>query len=466
MKVEKKTKYFFGIGGFGKDMMFAMSTIMSIYFIAYVGISAAFVGIMFLAVRVFDAINDPIMGWISDNTKSRWGKFRPWILVGTILNAIVLLFVFYKPDLAVDSISMLIYITVFYMLWGVTYTLMDIPFWALIPALSDDQKERESTTTIVRLFTSLGFFVISAPFIIVVTLLGGGESRNEMLHGFFLLAIIVSVIFLISQIILITKVKENITVENTEKITLKGMFSLLKANDQLFVVVVVMLVANFALFTTAGMSFFYIKYDLGKLHLLFPFLAAGGTIQLAGILLYPLLSKKYPRKKIFNMYINFQVVAFILLLINALILGNNITFLFAFGAIVFFWQGTMQVMQTVLLADTVEYGEVVTKRRSESIIFALQTFIAKLATGLSVAVVGVGLAIIGFVPEVQEQAVVQTEVTIYGIRLIMFVLPIFALMLSKYIFNKKHFIDEQKYANILEELAVQRSNPSKDKVCK
>ena len=150
--MKAKTKWIYGASGIGKDAMYAMSTIMSIYLIDYVGISSVFIGMMFMLVRVFDAVNDPIMGSIVDNTKSKWGKFRPWILTGTVLNAVILLFVFFKPDLAPDSISMLIYVTVFYTLWGVSYTLMDIPFWSMIPSLTQVQREREEVSAITRLF--------------------------------------------------------------------------------------------------------------------------------------------------------------------------------------------------------------------------------------------------------------------------------------------------------------------------
>ena len=98
---------------------------------------------------LFDAINDPVMGLIVDNTRSRWGKFRPWILLGTILNAIVLAFLFFNPGLS--GSQQLAYIAVTYVLWGLTYTLMDIPYWSMVPALTDDEKERDVISVIPRI---------------------------------------------------------------------------------------------------------------------------------------------------------------------------------------------------------------------------------------------------------------------------------------------------------------------------
>ena len=94
-KVTAKEKYSYGIGAFGKDMVYAVvATYLMIFFTDEVGISSVFVGSLFFFSRFWDAINDPIMGLIVDNTKTKWGKFRPWILIGTLINAVVLIFLF------------------------------------------------------------------------------------------------------------------------------------------------------------------------------------------------------------------------------------------------------------------------------------------------------------------------------------------------------------------------------------
>ena len=220
-RLDFKTKISFAIGGLGKDMMFAMSTIMFFYFNNLLGISAAFLGTMMMAVRIWDAVNDPIMGTVVDRTKTRWGKFRPWILVGSILNAIVLIVLFMNPDLVTNSVQQYVFVTVLYTLWGMTYTLMDIPFWSMIPALSTDTKERVGITVFARVFTSIGFIIVSAGYIFFAQLLGGGESIAEKTDGLFIFAIIVSVIFVITQIVTVTNVKEKITDKFEGKVTLK-----------------------------------------------------------------------------------------------------------------------------------------------------------------------------------------------------------------------------------------------------
>jgi len=459
MKIDKKTKLSYAIGGFGKDLMFAMSTVMFFYFDQWLGVSTAFLGIMMMVVRGWDAINDPIMGNIVDRTKSRWGKFRPWIFVGALLNAVVTVILFSNPNLVTDSIQQLVFITTFYTLWGMTYTLMDIPFWSMIPTLSKDQSERESVTVLTRLFTSVGYFIVAGGYVTLANLLG----NENPVKGMLLLSIIVAVVFVICEIIAVVNVKEKIIVESDEKNSLKEMLRILKENDQLLVVMLVVLIINFTLYITSGMAIYYITYNIGNPDLYFLFIAAGGVLQLIGSIGYPVLSKRFKRKQIYNIAIILQFIGFVLLFINAFIIGDNLLLMFAFAAFIFLGQGIFMVLQTVLLSDTVEYGELKTGRRSESVAFSVQTFIVKMATGLSFGVIGIGLTIIKLVDPLYDSEGIpiyqaQSSSTLLGISIIMFILPLFGLLLGRYLFNKKHILDEEKYAEIVKELETIRGS--------
>ena len=106
-------------------------------------LNVAFVGSLFLFARLWDAINDPVlMGWVVDNTKTRWGKFRPWILIGTLVNSIIVLFLFWNPVGHMSETAVYIYCAVFYVLWGMSYTLMDVPYWSMIPSFSSNPDTR------------------------------------------------------------------------------------------------------------------------------------------------------------------------------------------------------------------------------------------------------------------------------------------------------------------------------------
>jgi melibiose permease len=451
-KVSTKSKLIFAFGGLGKDAMFAMSTVMLFYFTALIGISPLFAGAMMMIVRIWDAINDPIMGGIVANTHSKMGKFRPWILIGSLLNAIVLVFVFLNPSFGPNTIRMYVYVTVFYTLWGMTYTLMDIPFWSMIPALSQSQKERETITVLTRFFTSIGYFIIAAGYLDLASFLGGAATTEGQIRGLFYLSIIVSIIFFLSELLLVFNVKEKVVPKDLEKITLKNMFDLLKNNDQLLVVMAVVLIANFVLYITSGMAVYFISYDIGNQSLYLTFISLGGVLQVIGSLMFPLFKKKFNRKGIFNLSIIFQIIGFFLLFLNAFILNNVILLVFLIGAIIFFGQGLQMVLQTVLLSDTVEYGEYKLGTRSEALAFSVQTFIVKLAMGLSLGIIGVGLELFNFVPNVGDTPQPQSDFTIIGMRIMMFILPIIGLILSLRLFNKKHTLNEARYETIVHAL--------------
>ena len=136
MGLNKKEMASYGIGAVGKDMvyMFCASYILY-YYQDILGVSAIAMGIILMAARVFDAFNDPVMGVIVAKTRTRWGKFRPWLFVGTALNAVVLYLMFAAPP-ALNGSGLVAYAAVTYILWGVTYTMMDIPYWSMIPAFT------------------------------------------------------------------------------------------------------------------------------------------------------------------------------------------------------------------------------------------------------------------------------------------------------------------------------------------
>ena len=135
-----KEKIAFGIGAVGKDMVYMLSASYILYYYQDImGVSAVAMGIILLAARVFDAFNDPVMGVIVAKTKTRWGKFRPWLFIGTLTNAVVLFLMFAAPP-ALNGAGLVVYAAITYILWGVTYTMMDIPFWSRFRLLQKQEK--------------------------------------------------------------------------------------------------------------------------------------------------------------------------------------------------------------------------------------------------------------------------------------------------------------------------------------
>ena len=216
-KLTFREKYSYGIGALGKDLAYAIvSTYLMVYFTDAVGLNPAFVGTLFLVARLWDAVNDPAMGMIVDNTRSKFGKFRPWIFIGTVLNAVVIVFLFRKPDL--EGLPLYAYFSIMYILWGMTYTIMDIPYWSMIPALTSSKEEREQVAVIPRIFASTAWLIMGTFGLSIVKKLGNGN----VVKGYSSFAVVIAVTFIISAIITCLNVKERVeTPKNAEKVSFK-----------------------------------------------------------------------------------------------------------------------------------------------------------------------------------------------------------------------------------------------------
>ena len=248
-----REKFAYGIGAVGKDMVYMLSaSYISIYFLDVMGISAAAIAVLLMAARVFDAFNDPIMGVLVAKTKTRWGKFRPWLLVGTVTNAVVLYLMFTIPP-ELNGAGLVAYASVTYILWGMTYTMMDIPFWSMIPAFTEAGKEREGLSAFARSCAGVGSALVSIVTVMSVAALGkafGGTTDNEINRiGYSKFALIIAVLFVIFILITCLCIKEKSTVD-MKNASIGEMFRALIQNDQAMTVVVAIVMINTALYIT------------------------------------------------------------------------------------------------------------------------------------------------------------------------------------------------------------------------
>ena len=453
MKLTAKQKAAFGIGAVGKDMVYALSASYVMYFYQDVlRLSATFVGLILMIARVFDALNDPFMGVIVAKTRTRWGRFRPWILTGTVLNALVLYALFAAPDLS--QAGMMVYFSIVYILWGVTYTMMDIPYWSMIPAVTSTPADRENLSVVGRTCAGVGAALIAMFTMLLVGALGGDSERA----GFKYVALIVSVVFVVTQIVCCAKMKESNQTE-MKTATVKEMFRALFSNDQAIVVVLSIVLINSALYLTSNFVIYFFKYDFGGAgwkgsYTLFS--TIGGAAQILGMmLLYPLLRKKLSNTGVFTLSLVLALGGYGLLLALCLAgLSGNLITLCVPGVVVFACNGMLSVLTTLFLSNSVDYGQLKTGRREESVIFSMQTFVVKAASGVAVFLTGIGLDLIGLVGDTEETGAVaaQSAGTLLGLRLMMTVLPMLVLLAALLLFRRKFILTDEKAAEISRQL--------------
>ncbi len=213
-KVSAREKYDFGIGAIGKEAICNMiGSFLMLYFTETLFLVPAFVGILFFVARIWDAINDPMMGMIVDNTRSRFGKFRIWLVIGTLVNAVVFVLLFHTFNL--QGTSLYIYVTVMYILYGMTYTIMDVPYWSWLPNLTNDPHERESVSVIPRFFVSLAGFSVAIFGLFVINYFNQRAGLDNLYaeHGFTMFAIMIAILFIVTIGITVTNVKEEPTLD-------------------------------------------------------------------------------------------------------------------------------------------------------------------------------------------------------------------------------------------------------------
>lgn len=434
-KITLQTKLSYGLGALGKDFACAPIYIfLMFYFTDVAGLSAAFVGTIFLAARIIDVITDPMMGVIVDNTRSKFGKFRPWIVIGTLLNAVVLVGLFSTHMF--EGTTLYIYAAAAYILWGLTYTIMDIPYWSMIPALSSSRQEREKLVVWPRLFASLAWFITGTYGLHIVGELGNGNQGD----GFFNVAMLIAVLFVMSAFLIARNVKEKAAPANAkpaEKFSFKDVLTIIGKNDQLKALIGTVLSSQIANLLVGGFAIYYFSYALGNAELFPVYMAVAGAAEVAGVFLFPRIASLLPRKLLWPIACGFPILSCVLLLLMGFIAPANALMIGMAGAAIKFGVGIANALQTVMLADVVDYGEHKTGRRSESVIFSVQTMLVKFAGAAGGFIVGVGLSVVGYVPNVEQSAS-----TIMGLEFMMIGLPAIMMTISGVIYQRYYHLHE------------------------
>jgi len=439
-----RNKLCYGFGTIGRDMFYTMVSMYIMVYITEVLIvpdaTLALMTTVLLGLRIFDAFNDPIMGLLVDNTKSRFGKFKPGMLIGGVVGAVCMVLMFL--DMGLTGAAYAAVFAICYLLWDIFFGLNDIAYWSMMPALSTDQKERERIGSFARICANIGLFVAVVGIIPVTNALG--QAAGSLKQGWFYFALIVAALMLGFQSITLIGVKERKGYfKEEENTTLREMFRVIIKNDQLLWVAVSMSLFMIGYMTTTSFGVHFFKYAYGDENTYAVFAAVLGVSQLAALAVFTVFSKRFTRRKLYTGATILVVAGYILFFFSPM----NMLFIGAAGVLIFVGQAFIQLLMLMFLADSIEYGQWKLGKRNESITFSIQPFINKIGGAIATGVLGLTLIISGI-----NAAETAAEVTAGGITILktsMLLLPLITIV-AGYIINMAKFkIDEKRYAQIL-----------------
>lgn len=435
----------FGLGTVGRDAANAMVTMYLMFYASDVlKVSAstlAMITTVIVVMRIFDGANDPFMGSLVDNTKTRFGKFKPWMLGGALLWAIfhVLMFL----DTGLRGVPYVIVFTIFYIGWEISFTANDISYWSMIPALSREQAEREKIGSVARICASVGMFALVVAIVPVTNWLG--EQTGSMQRGWFILAIVLAVLMVGFQLITVIFAKEiDIPEVSEEKTRFRDIFSVIFRNDQLLVITIGMMLFMAGYTLTTSLGIYYFKYVYGDENMYSIFAMILGVSQIAGLIVFPLLAKRFKRRQLFTLGIVLVLLGYIgfyLSPLNMLPIGIS-------GILMFVGQSFIQLLLLLYIADCVEYGQWKFGKRNESVTFSLQPLIYKVSNAIANAILGVSL----FVANVQQadSALDLTGRDVAVFKAFMMIIPSVLIVICFVIIRLGYRIDEAYYQEILD----------------
>lgn len=439
--------YTFGLGTIGRDMVYTMVSMYLIFYLTDIlRISSATLwwinGIILMA-RVFDALNDPIMGVIVDNTNTKYGKFKPWIAFGALTSGVLTILLF--TDFHLEGTSFVVLFGFLYLLWGIAFTTNDIAYWSMLPSLSMDQREREKIGAFAKICANLGLFTVVAGIVPITTALG--DKMGSMERAYTVFTMVLVLIMWAGQSITLIGVKEKKGLfKQEEETTLKGMFKAIVENDQLLYTAIAMSLFMIGYVTTTSFGLYFFKYAYGDENMYSIFAVILGLSQIGALIVFPLFSRAFSRRTLYTAATVLVVAGYVIFFFSPM----NMIFIGLAGILIFLGQAFIQLLMLMFLADTVEYGQWKLGKRNESVTFSLQPFINKMGGAVASGIVGATVIISG-INDAQSAADVTPEGLLI-MKSAMLILPLIFILASYLIYRYKYKIDSQTYQQILLDL--------------
>ena len=467
-KISLKEKIGYGFGDAASSMFWKIFGMYSLFFYTDVfGITAAAAGTMFLVARLWDSFFDVFVGIISDRTKSRYGKYRPYLLWFAIPFAVMGAITFFAPDFG--QTAKLVYAYITYSLMMIVYSLINVPYASLLGAISSDPKERNSLSSYRMSFAFIGSFVtfmLLQPMIDFYSKTFGGSAAVHAVKsgmstspiGWVMGVGSIGIICIVLFLLCFSWTKERVVqIESEENVTVKQDLKNLSHNAPWWILVATGLAALLfnAVRDSVAIYFFrdYVRssykmfgtgWDMTTIYFL-----VGQAANLIGVMIAPSVSAKYGKKRTYMIAI---LIAGILST-GFYFIPNDITWILAFQFIISLFAGYVLPLLWSMFADIVDHQELITGRRATGLIFSSSSMSQKLGWALGAAMSGWILAVFKYVPD----AVQQSSQTLFGEHIMISLMPAVCCVLA-FVGMLFYPLSDKRVKEISEELEVKRAN--------
>jgi GPH family glycoside/pentoside/hexuronide:cation symporter len=454
--VPVKEKIGYSLGDVASVLYWQTISLYLLYFYTDVfGITAAAAGTMILVARIWDGINDPLMGMLADRTKTKWGRFRPYLIWMSIPLAVIGVFTFSVPDY--DYGGKLIYAYITYILLMTLYTAINIPYSSLLGVISPDRAERTSVSQFKYIGAYVGGLIISAALLPMTIYLGSGDEAQGWQTSMIIIGVMAIGLFFLT----FASTNERVQPIQREPTSIKRDLKDLLANREWFVLLLATLFLYLVTSTGMVISTYYFKYYVGDQLINFPgiegsfgfaeltslFNSLAMIFSIIGVLCVKWFVDRYGKKKTFVLSLSVGAGT---MLPYYFLTPESLWLIMVLKIISSFALGPISVILWAMYADTADFSEWKTGRRATGLVFSASTMSQKIAWALGTALSGWLLTSIGFEPNVE-----QSEQVIAGIKALMSTIPATAGLISiiMILFYK---LDRKKMNNIEQELQVRR----------
>lgn len=484
--ITKKNLIMFPLGTVGRDMVYNLFTNFLLTYVLFTrrldAAQLAAITAIMVASRVFDAFNDPIMGNIIERTRSKWGKFKPWLIIGILLTSAVVYAAFNSQ---LQGWSFVWFFGLIYFMYSIAYTMHDIAYWGMIPSLGTDADIRNQFTSRATLCAGIGGAL--AGFLIPLFTTGASTLGGNSSYAYGRIALAVCIIAPLFLCFTIFGVRENrdYNQKKAPPISFKKILGTITGNDQLLWISLIFLIQQIGNgLALGGLGSTYLYFELGYEGGFYSNFSTFGLAATAVLMIfYPSISRKINRKPLMGIMTAVSAAGYIIMILVGLLVPSSNAglkcWLFTFGYMgANFGQYSFYLIMMISILNTVEYNELKTGERDEAIIASLRPFLTKLSSAFIAIITYVSYMIFGVLNYTNQISDFEQQTSMgllaegeklshinevianvqgsqrLGLLLCITVVPFIFMFVSYLLYIKHYRLDEDYYNEICRKISV------------